>query len=232
MPKLIATGLSRDDFDTLKRHGNLHKTTEAENVGRPWFGREEPSLMGDALFCGDVFTLLQLAIRGNRELELQDLPPPLVAFRSTGIEAQAKQASVASHWNTSQLENPNATGPFELIRAILRDNRGIVAFGVGVSAMHGLIGSVAKFVVLRAAIASVENDEPIKTKLLLALALAGVSACEGACSVMAYQAITGSSAHIAIARSGTTVNLVSHSVFNVILIYDTYAHLIHRWLAD
>lgn len=208
MPKLIATGLSRDDFDTLKRHGNLNKTNEAENTGRPWFGREEPSLLGDALFCGDVFTLLRLAIRGNRELELEDLPPPLVAFRSTGAEAHTKQASVASHWTTSLLEKPNATGPFELIRAILRDDWGIVAFGVGVSAMHGLIGSVAKFVVLRAAIASVENNEPLKTKLLLALALAGVSACEGACSVMAYQAITGSSAHIAIARSGKFTLLI------------------------
>jgi|AntAceMinimDraft_5_1070358.scaffolds.fasta_scaffold31894_3 hypothetical protein len=202
MPKLIAIGLSKSDFETLKRHQTLDKTKESGNAGRPWLGRGEPSLLRDAMLCGDVFTLLNLATRGKRELELEDLPPPLAAYRSTGAYADAEQISVDARWNAFRRAKPNATGPFELIRAILGDHWGIVAFGVGVSALHGLIGSVVKFIVLRAAIASVENGEPLETKLLLALAVAGTSACEGACSVMAYQAITGSSAHIAIARSG------------------------------
>ena len=162
---------------------------------------------------GDIGALLRKGARVP--LEPEDLPPPLDVFRGAGNAARA--AAIEAKW-AAALDRARARGEaggdgeeppvsrLLLLRTLVSTMPpGLLPAGVACGSLHGLLGTVARFVVLRLTIRALERSDGLGARRALAASFALVLFFEGALGVAARQLLAGALSNGLIARASALV---------------------------
>ena len=138
-------------------------------------------------YLSDIAGMLRIVIKGRKvALDESDLPSAVFTPRSFSLVfaapervAQLIDDVVVELRRKDQISGPTTSKIPMLMRMVLAERRGLVMAGMACGVAHGIINSLGRFLLLRAAIDAVINDALMCTRLLLALGVVVVIIFEG-----------------------------------------------------
>ncbi|KAJ8602954.1 hypothetical protein CTAYLR_001545 [Chrysophaeum taylorii] len=150
--------------------------------------KERYSSLVEGLTLRGVWSVIWASRR--TPLDASDLPAPLDVFRSTENEALQRQSWEAWDGLPKEKKKEGGLGRLVLWYFFVIPHGGKLALGLSAACVQGLLGTVARFLLLRELIGAYSRGAGASWLVSLALIFFLVVSAEGACAVVARQVVT------------------------------------------